>query len=126
MATKRKSAYLQATQEAQQSQQTVTPESGSTVKPFQSDTGTQQNSNTVEPFQSDTALTLQGNTALPRSSRLEKKEEKVTFYLTSGQADKLDDLAYEHKKRTGKRINRNNIVRYLIDICTAETISSID
>ena len=102
MATKRTSAYLKATQEAQQKQPTVSPESSSTVTPLQRDT------------------------ALPHSRKIDKKEEKVTFYLTSGQADKLDDLAYDHKKRTGKRINRNDIVRYLIDQCTAESLNNID
>lgn len=100
MATKRTSAYLKATQEAQQKQPTVLPE----------------NSSTVEPLQRDTAL--------PHNSKAAKKEEKVTFYLTSGQADKLDDLAYDHKKRTGKRINRNDIVRYLIDQCTTESLNN--
>ena len=97
---KRKSAYIQATQEAQK-QPTVVPESSSTVAPLESDTAT------------------------PHSSKAAKKEEKVTFYLTSEQADKLDDLAHEHKKRTGKRINRNDIVRYLIDQCTTVTVDSI-
>jgi len=54
-----------------------------------------------------------------------KKEEKISFYLTIEQADKLDDLAYEHKKRTGRRINRNDIVRYLIDQCSLDSLKEI-
>jgi hypothetical protein len=39
----------------------------------------------------------------------------TSFYLDESQLDKLDDLSHEYKKRTGKRINRNDIVRALID-----------
>jgi hypothetical protein len=88
MPAKRKSAFLQATQEAQQQiqeKETVTPSNSTTVK----------------------------------------KQEKISFYLTTDQADKLDDLAHEHKKGTGKRINRNDIVRHLIDRCSIQDLSDI-
>src|SRR6266849_4277832 len=39
----------------------------------------------------------------------------TSFYLDDAQIDKLDDLEHGYKKRTGKRINRNDIVRHLID-----------
>ncbi len=54
-----------------------------------------------------------------------QKWEKVTFYLTPEQAGKLDDLAYQHGKRIKKRINRNDIVRLLIDYCTVEQLAEI-
>jgi uncharacterized coiled-coil protein SlyX len=44
----------------------------------------------------------------------------------SEQEQKLDDLAYEYKKRTGKCINRNDIVRHLIDHCIIEELHNLE
>lgn len=41
----------------------------------------------------------------------------TSFYLTPIQLRKLDDLAYTYNGRTGKRINRNDIIRHLVDTC---------
>jgi hypothetical protein len=41
----------------------------------------------------------------------------TSFYLTLAQLRKLDDLAYTYNGRTGKRINRNDIIRHLVDTC---------
>ena len=38
------------------------------------------------------------------------------------QLDKLDELAYTYKKRTGRRIDRQDIVRTLIDRCDLDTL----
>ena len=54
-----------------------------------------------------------------------RTDQKISFYLTEDQTNKLDDLAYGYRKRTGKRINRNDIVRYLIDQCTLETLADL-
>ena len=55
-----------------------------------------------------------------------KNREKVTIYLSSDHIRKLDSLVYEHNcKSRGKRINRNHIVRYLIDQCTAESLKGL-
>lgn len=83
-----------------------------------SDTASLSNGETVEQPKSDTASLQQSETVKQSSRTTTKKQEKISFYLTIEQAEKLDDLAYEHKKRTGKRINRNDIVRYLIDACS--------
>jgi len=46
----------------------------------------------------------------------EEKLEKVTFYITLLQLEKLEDMVYEYKKRTRvRRANRNDIIRILID-----------
>jgi hypothetical protein len=53
---------------------------------------------------------------------------KTTFYPTQDQLDKLDDLAAEYNKRYRRKrakINRNDIVRFLIDECTIDSIDSI-
>jgi hypothetical protein len=47
---------------------------------------------------------------------------KTSFYLTQGQLDKLDELAYAYKRQAGKRINRNDIVRFLVDHARLETL----
>ncbi|HVB22102.1 MAG TPA: hypothetical protein VNG51_09180 [Ktedonobacteraceae bacterium] len=67
-----------------------------------------------------------GSGNLQQNGRGMKKREKVTFYLTPEQADKLDDLAYQHGKHIKKRINRNDIVRLLIDYCTLAHLAEID
>lgn len=41
----------------------------------------------------------------------------TSFYLTPQQLRKLDDLAYTYNGRTGKRINRNDIIRWLVETC---------
>lgn len=58
-------------------------------------------------------------------NRHAEKREKVTFYLNTEQAGKLDDLVYQHRKIKGKRTNRNDIVRYLIDQCSIEWLEDL-
>ncbi|HYT42950.1 MAG TPA: hypothetical protein VEP90_11440 [Methylomirabilota bacterium] len=54
-----------------------------------------------------------------------KKQEKITFYLTTEQVYKLDDLTHEYRKIRGRRINRNDIIRHLIDRCTIELLAEL-
>ncbi len=82
---KRKSAFSRALQEAQNS---------TTVE--------QKNGETVKPLRGDSETVKDGLT-------------KTSFYIRRDQVEKLDDLAHEFKKRTGKRIDRQDIVRALID-----------
>lgn len=103
MAAKRKSAYFAATEAAQK----------------------QQEGETVTPSYSETVERLYSNTVTQQERETGKELEKTTFYLTLSQAEKLDDLAHDHKKRTGQRINRNDIVRYLIDQATLDSLSGI-
>ncbi len=48
--------------------------------------------------------------------------EKTTLYLSPRQSDKLDDLTMSYKRRTGKRITRNMLLRKLIDRATLDDI----
>ena len=53
---------------------------------------------------------------------------KTSFYPTQDQLDKLDDLATEYNRRyrrQRKKINRNDIIRYLIEQCSAETLDQL-
>ena len=127
MAPKRKSAFFSATQEAQkvaEQENTVKPSDSETAVPISSETLPPSNSITVEPSKPVEQPHSKG--VKPLQSTSAKKEMKVSFYLTPEQAEKLDDLAYEHKKRTGKRINRNGIVRHLIDHCSIENLQGIE
>lgn len=62
----------------------------------------------------------------PPSEQNGVKPVKVTFYLTPEQSSKLDDLVYLYKKQTRKSVNRNDIVRLLIDHCTLELLAKLD
>jgi hypothetical protein len=104
MAAKRKSAYFAATEAAQK----------------------QQDGETVIPFYSETEERLYSNTVTRQSGRETGEQfEKTTFYLTPEQAEKLDDLAHDYKKHSGQRINRNDIVRHLIDQATLDSLDGI-
>jgi hypothetical protein len=53
---------------------------------------------------------------------------KTSFYPTQEQLEKLDDLAGEYNKkyrRQRKRIDRQDIVRYLIDKCNLESLTDL-
>ncbi len=73
---------------------------------------TPQDGNTVLPHNGDTALSRATGTG-PRKGA----GEKTTFYLRPDQIDKLDELVTAYKRHTGQRkgVNRNDIVRRLID-----------
>lgn len=124
MAPKRKSAFFSATQEAQkvaEQENTVKPSNSETVLDTHRETVLQPSNDVVKTFEHETSV-LQER----KPVKTVKKEMKVSFYLTPEQAEKLDDLAYEQKKRTGKRINRNDIVRHLIDHCSIENLQDIE
>jgi hypothetical protein len=111
---KRKSAYSAVLKEAQQPQ---TQQDSETVAP--------SNSDTVTPYYRETEERLYSNTVTQQKGETVEQFEKTTFYLTVEQVEKLDDLAHDHKKQTGQRINRNDIVRYLIDQATADSLDGI-
>lgn len=86
----------------------------------------QAHSDVVEPSEqitSDVEKPLHRETVTPEHSKAAL--QKTSFYLTAEQSGKLDDLAYSHSKRTGKRINRNDIVRYLIDLADSASLSGL-
>ena len=56
-----------------------------------------------------------------------KQRDKVTFYLSKEQIQKLDDLVHAYNRENkGKRINRNDVVRYLIDQCTIDLLTHLN
>lgn len=138
--SKRKSAFSAALQEAQQRSDTVPPQEGDTVttphsdtvKPLEHPTTTQKESDTVPPSHSATVQEEQRAEVSPSHSETVKLSKdqfsrKVSFYLTPGQEKKLDDLADDYRRQhEGKRINRNDIVRHLVDQCTLESLESLE
>ncbi len=83
---------------------------------FPSPSVEQENRKTGEPQDSNTVL-LQSAEKDDSSTR-----EKITFYLRPDQIDKLDELTLAYKRQTGKRLNRNALVRQLIDRCTLDML----
>jgi hypothetical protein len=65
---------------------------------------------TVPPLHRPTVSPSQGDT---RSL----KTKKISFYLTPAEEKKLDDFAYQYTNAHEKRVNRSDLVRYLIDHC---------
>ena len=61
-------------------------------------------------------------TVIPNDLTIPGRYNKVTFYITNRQKEKLDDLAYECRKQTGKSVKQSDIVRYLIDRCNIEDL----
>jgi hypothetical protein len=111
---KRQSAYSKALREAQKE----TPgeqENRETVKPFSGYTVEQSDGETVVPQDSKTVKQLNRETA-------KRGLTKTSFYLRPGQTEKLDDLEHECKKRTGRRIDRQDIIRALIDSANLESV----
>ena len=114
----RKSAFSAVMREAQtRNGDTVEQQHRETVSPQDSETAEQLISNTVTPQNS--------NTVTPQSGKTVSQYEKVSFYLTPGQALKLDDLAHDFRRTYGKRINRNDIVRYVIDQVSLESLEGM-
>ena len=52
--------------------------------------------------------------------------KQTSFYLSPEQLLKLDDLAHNHYRRTGRRINRNDVVRHLVDRCELNDIADLE
>jgi hypothetical protein len=67
-----------------------------------------QDRNTVIPQNGDTV----SETSAPSegADRL-----KISFYLRPDQLDKLEEMTMAYKRNTGKRINRNELLRRIID-----------
>ena len=100
MAEKRKSAFLRATQEAQSTAPTVTSSPIPTVTPFSGETVEQQERKAVQ-------------------------KDKVSFYLNPEQRKKLDTLTVEFWQQNGRMLNRNDIVRHLIDQCDIRNLQGL-
>ncbi len=107
---RRPTALEKLTGGAEVDRETVPPANGSTVPPDHRFTAAAAN-----------------ESAAPAPGRKAGKTggEKTTFYLRPDQLDKLDELALAYRRRTGRRIDRQDIVRALIDYCTLDTLGEV-
>lgn len=64
------------------------------------------------------------NGIFPDSTSEEKENATIelSLYLRPSQDDKLDDLRRAYKKRTGKKISANEVMRRLIDQATLDML----
>jgi len=77
-------------------------------------TATQHRGETVLPHGGDAARRYDGRVPAAGPSG-DGANEKISFYLRPDQVDRLDELALAYRRRTGTRLNRNELVRRLID-----------
>ncbi len=85
-------------------------------------TGRANTEDPLEPQHRDTVKQQHGSTVKQQSSTDESAREKITFYLRPDQIDKLDELVLAYRRQTGNRINRNELVRRLIDLCDLDLL----
>src|SRR5437867_4265873 len=127
MPAKRQSAFNKALREAQTTdRKTVEQQNGETVKPLHGEAVEQSNAKTVEQASGETVQQQISTTAKPLNREtVISCLTKTSFYIRAEQIEKLDDLAHEYKKRTGKRIDRQDIVRALIDETNLDTLLNL-
>lgn len=98
-----------------QSINTLTPQNPNTVLPQNDNEVTQQNTNPSKRQSSNTSIPQDLNKVLPQNQRMTDKRDRVTFYLDPGQLEKLEEIKIQYRKKTGIRINEQEIVRRAID-----------
>jgi hypothetical protein len=111
---RRQSAFNKALREAQK-ENAGENKNRETVKQLDSDTVERSNSETVKPQDAKTVKRLSSDT-------VKSGLTKTSFYLRPDQLEKLDDLAHDCKKTTGIRIDRQDIIRALIDNADLKSI----
>ena|SRR5437660_285451 len=95
------------------------------VKPEDVFAVTLQSSETVAPSYSEAVEPFDGE----EREEAEDQVVKTSFYPKPAQLDKLDDLAAEYNRRYRRkrpRINRNHIVRFLIDLADIEMLDELN
>jgi len=78
-----------------------------------------------EPQNPKTAEPQNSINAEPQSRKTSKGElntDKISVYFSPSQTEKLALLALDYKRRTGRKIAPNEIVRRLVDKCTLDDI----
>jgi hypothetical protein len=72
----------------------------------------------LTPQQEDTPPADSGNTVKPQSGETVKssKTVKITIYPSQEQLDKLYDLMEAYRRKTGIKINQQDVIRRIIDV----------
>lgn len=65
----------------------------------------------------DTMSTKSQNAISTNDTNIQSTEdrEREVYYLTPSQVDKLDDLRIAYRKATGKRLNKQDFMRHIVD-----------
>jgi hypothetical protein len=76
------------------------------------------------PQQEATPSEESGNTVKPQSGNTAKssKTVKITIYPSQEQLDKLYDFMEAYRRKTGMRINQQDLIRRLIDVADINTV----
>jgi hypothetical protein len=76
------------------------------------------------PPQEDTQTSADGNTVKPQSGKTAKsgKTVKITIYPSQEQLDKLYDFMEAYRRKTGIKINQQDLIRRIIDVADINTV----
>ncbi len=74
--------------------------------------------------QDDTAPAVSRHTVKPQSGNTVKssKTVKITIYPSQEQLDKLYDFMEAYRRKTGVRINQQDLIRRIIDVADINTV----
>ena len=78
----------------------------------------------LTPQQEDTPPADSGNTVKPQRGNTAKsgKTVKITIYPSQEQLDKLYDFMETYRRRTGVKINQQDLIRRIIDVVDIDTV----
>src|SRR2546421_12860094 len=62
----------------------------------------------------------------PAATTEQRIHKPTSFYLDKEQLRKLDRLAYEYNEQKGTRINRNHIIRHLVESVSLGELLRVD
>jgi hypothetical protein len=76
------------------------------------------------PQQEDTPTAESSNTVKLQSSKTVKgsKMVKITIYPSQEQLDKLYDFMEAYRRKTGIKINQQDLIRRIIDVADIDTV----
>lgn len=109
-----------------QDRATDAPADRDTVGPSAGPTVTREHRGTVSRSDRETLELWHGSTVGAFDRATVRHLQKTSFYLSPAHLEKLDDLAHAYKKRTGQRINRNDIIRHLVEQCALEQLHELE
>ena len=76
------------------------------------------------PQQEETPTAVSSNTVKPQNGNTVKssKTVKITIYLNQEQLDKLYDFMEAYRRKTGIKINQQDLIRRIIDVADITTV----
>jgi hypothetical protein len=76
------------------------------------------------PQQEDTPAVESDNTVKPQSGNTSKsgKTVKITIYPSQEQLDKLYDFMETYRRKTGIKVNQQDLIRRIIDVADINTV----